>query len=107
MPFSPRSARRMTGSRSPITSGYLAFKARNEACASDSLRCEDTCTRYPPSVPGDPDDATWVAGGFTATAVRVWANRERGAFDAGTSGLLCATRPVAGGGGAGAAATYH
>src|SRR5580704_3623630 len=82
MPLSPRSARRTTGSRSPNTSGYLAFKDRNEACASGSLRCDDTCTRNAPSAPANPDGAR-VAGGLAAATARPWATlaSERGAPD--------------------------
>src|ERR1700724_724529 len=57
MPFSPRSARLITGSFDPSTAGNLPCKALKEACASDSLRCEETWTRSPP--PGGAGASGW------------------------------------------------
>src|SRR5690242_5532398 len=48
MPLLPRSARRMIGSRPPSWLGYLPWRLRKAACASASLRCDDTCTAYWP-----------------------------------------------------------
>src|SRR5436305_1236441 len=42
----------MTGDCDPSTAGNLLWSALKEAWASASLRCEDTCTRYPPPVAG-------------------------------------------------------
>src|SRR3954447_8551960 len=42
--------------------------ARNEACASDSLRCDDTCTTYPPALSAEGADASRGTGGVTGRA---------------------------------------
>src|SRR5207249_3776509 len=41
----------MIGCLLPSCVGNLPCSVRNDDFASASLRCEETCTRYPPSVP--------------------------------------------------------
>src|SRR3954447_26189453 len=42
----------MTVDCEPSTAGNLLWSALKEAWASASLRCDDTCTRYPPPLAG-------------------------------------------------------
>src|SRR4051812_43043495 len=60
--------------------GYFVCMARNEASASDSLRCDDTCTTYPPAPPPEGADASRGAGCVTGRA---------GAATAGGSASCC------------------
>src|SRR5262245_34548691 len=77
MPLEPRSTRLMMALRSESWSGNLPCNALKEACASASLRCEDSWTMYPP----DASDGTavargaggctlWIGGGAAATRSR-------------------------------------
>src|SRR5262245_10304087 len=66
MPLGPRSTRLMVAVRSDSWSGNLPCSALKEACASASLRCEESCTAYPP----DASDCTAVARG--AGGCKLW-----------------------------------
>src|SRR4051812_34432353 len=55
----------MIGERSLSAVGYLACNARKEACASDSLFCDDNCTTYAAVPPLLGAEARRGAGGVT------------------------------------------
>src|SRR5215467_11240932 len=64
----------MMASRSPSSLGNFSCSERKDACASASLRCEDTCTKYPPAAAfaaaaGEGIAAVRGAGGVRARCV--------------------------------------
>src|ERR1700724_2956758 len=73
----------MTGRLPPSSFGNLACRLRNEAAASASVFCEDSCTKNPPddAVAGESD-----ADGAGAVAVRVLGAGATGA------GAACGSR---------------
>src|ERR1700756_4083247 len=73
----------MTGAREPSTDGNLLCNDLNEACASASLRCDDTCTRkLPPPLLTGALGATCVG---LVVATRTGGSAAAGASDCGAS----------------------